>query len=361
MFGVFRITLALIVVTSHLLIGPPSSVEYAVFGFYVISGYLMTLIMHENYGYTAAGRTKFALNRSLRLYPQYWAAAGISVLLITVMGDARVGEFHPVIVLPRTWPEILSNLSIVFPAWNPMGVTPRLVPPTWSLGVEIFFYALICFGISKSFGRVKVWLALSILYMPVSIMLGMPAADRYTPVAAASLPFAVGAATYFLSKDETLYNRYQKVEIPAKWLFALFLANLIVGFYILRTRQGLITEIAVYINIFLCALLVYSMAHGAAIVKIAKSTDKWIGDFSYPLYLLQWQVYILVIAVIYREPFREFSARGVVSYLLTLLISSGLAYGFIRLIDKPIENLRNRIRTRQRDSSIGEGPAPEQK
>lgn len=46
MFGSFRTLLALGVVISHLGSAPYMG-TYAVFGFYALSGYLMTLIMHE--------------------------------------------------------------------------------------------------------------------------------------------------------------------------------------------------------------------------------------------------------------------------------------------------------------------------
>lgn len=49
MFGTYRAFLALMVVALHLG-GIPKIGAYAVFGFYCLSGYLMTLIMQTNYG-----------------------------------------------------------------------------------------------------------------------------------------------------------------------------------------------------------------------------------------------------------------------------------------------------------------------
>jgi peptidoglycan/LPS O-acetylase OafA/YrhL len=43
----------------------------AVFAFYTLSGYLMTRVLNERYGFTAAGTAAFALNRVLRLWPVY--------------------------------------------------------------------------------------------------------------------------------------------------------------------------------------------------------------------------------------------------------------------------------------------------
>ena len=333
----------MIVITAHLFIGAPSTGYYAVFGFYVLSGYLMTLIMQETYGYTSTGRYKFAANRFLRLYPQYWAAAGISILMIYL----HFTDVHESIYLPTTLQGILSNLTMIFPAWSPINVEPRLVPPTWAITVEIFFYVLICLGLSKTFARAKLWLLVSIGYVVVSFALHMPAGARYDPIWAASLPFSVGAVTYFLSKDRQRYARYFSLPISSRILFVVMLANFLLGTYVLRTRTGMITEIGTYINLVICALLVYKITGGDAIARISQSTDKWIADFSYPLYLLQWQVIITVSKLLYGESFREFSLRGAVSFTITLIVAGLISYAFIKWIDKPIENLRNRIRARQ--------------
>lgn len=343
MLGLLRTTLALIVVTAHLFIGPPSAGNYAVFGFYLISGYLMTLIMHESYGYTALGRYKFASNRALRLYPQYWAAAVFSLILIAVgMGDA-----HQVMFLPKTFGEVLANITMIFPSWSPIGVTPRLVPPTWGITVEIFFYVLICIGISRTFTLTKIWFGLSVAYVIVSYILGWAGGARYDPVWAASLPFSVGALLYFFSKDRKKYDRFLNIPIPAWVLYVLIIANFFLGTYLLRVQDGIIEELPTYSNIVLCALLIYKISGGEVIVNITKATDKWIADFSYPLYLLQWQVLILVSNLLYGESFREFSLRGAISFGLSLLLATLMSYAFIMWIDKPIEDIRNRVRTKQ--------------
>ena len=74
--GSWRFFLAFLVVISHLwkdMIGGPAA--YAVWGFYVLSGYLMTLVLNEKYGPSINGLKRYAYNRFLRIYPLYWAAS----------------------------------------------------------------------------------------------------------------------------------------------------------------------------------------------------------------------------------------------------------------------------------------------
>ena len=100
MFGAYRTLLALFVVFFH--IGHlPYLGSYAVFGFYVLSGYLMTLVMHTNYGYTLVGMTKYAVNRVLRIYPIYWLACLLSIFAIYLLGSGYAFKFHQALVIPR--------------------------------------------------------------------------------------------------------------------------------------------------------------------------------------------------------------------------------------------------------------------
>jgi peptidoglycan/LPS O-acetylase OafA/YrhL len=61
MFGTYRTYLALIVVVHHLLSVPVIG-HYAVHGFFILNGYLMTYIMCRPYGFTANGIKTFAIN-----------------------------------------------------------------------------------------------------------------------------------------------------------------------------------------------------------------------------------------------------------------------------------------------------------
>jgi len=99
MFGVYRTVLALAVAAAHLG-GLPTGAHYAVFGFFILSGYLMTLVLHQTYGYSKAGFLKYALNRALRIFPPYWAALILSALLVAALGRNQATLYHPSMFLP---------------------------------------------------------------------------------------------------------------------------------------------------------------------------------------------------------------------------------------------------------------------
>lgn len=344
MFGILRTTLAIMVMTGHLFFESFKLGGYAVFGFYIISGYLMTLIMHESYSYTRIGQYSFAVNRFLRLYPQYWLAAIFTMVLILIIGDETVRNYNESMFLPVTYSDYFNNILMIFPSWNPSDIKPRLVPPSWALTVEILFYVLICLGISKTVLRVKIWFLLSICYVVATFIAEYSWQDRYYPVAAASLSFSIGSAIFFLSKKKNMREAFLKCRVSSLLLFALMLINCMTWIILSRLHIGKLEEVGFYINIIICALLVYSIVCGNEIFKLSRRVDKLIGDFSFPIYLLHWQSGLLVSYVMFGEVFHEFSLRGLACFGVTMIFVTILSFIFILIIDKPIQHIRAKIK-----------------
>lgn len=351
MFGLLRTTLALMVMAFHLCVNLVPLGAYSVYGFYVISGYLMTLTMHGTYGYTAFGRYSFAVNRFLRLYPQYWIAAILSLVLIQFVGEPVARNFHPSMYVPASIESVLANLTMIYPAWHTTSVNPRLVPPTWALTVELFFYFLICLGLSKTFFRVQVWFVVSILYVVVSFLLGHSWVERYLPVAAASLPFSMGAAVYFLARGDGPRWLLAKLTLPAPTLFVMFIVNCIAWMLIyhlgLLKPTGVI-EIGFYLSMAICAGLVYSLAKGDCIARVGGKIDKAVGDLSYPIYLLHWQIGLGVSYLVFGQPLHEMSERGFISFLVSVMVVVPLSLLLETLIDRPVQALREKVKANRR-------------
>ena len=344
MFGTLRTTFALMVMVFHLYLPVLPLGTYPVFGFYVISGYLMTLIMHETYGYTKMGIISFLANRFLRLYPLYWTAALFSILIILFFSADAVAHFHKSIYVPVTLEGIFYNLTMIFPAWLPNSINPRLVPPTWALTVELFFYVLICLGASKTLLRVFVWIVLSVGYVVFSFVVGMSWQDRYYPICAASLPFSFGSSIYFFSKSDACLKFVLRFNCrhSSAVLFILMFANLFFWMIIANTSFANLFTVGFYVNLLICSYLVFRLATGSAIARIGKKYDNRIGDYSYPIYLCHWQGGILA-QLIGFQPIEVFLVPG-----LNIIISAFIAFLFstisILAIDKPVQQIRSRIK-----------------
>ena len=309
---------------------------YAVVGFFIISGYLMTLVMHKTYGYTLQGSINFILNRMLRLLPMYWLAVILTIILIFWIGADAVKNYHLAMQIPSTFEGWLSNITMLFWSWDleisnraiiysSVAVVPRLVPPAWALTTEIIFYALICFGVSKNLFRVWLWLAVSICYYIATFFVGSTWWLRYYPALAASLPFCIGSLIYFLKEKYT-------PKLNPLLLFVLILLN---AAYHPNYDLGAI------VNMVLVALLILSIANGYKFPFITSKIDKIIGDFSYPIYLLHWQVGLMVSYVVIGHPARH----EIVVYFVSLAVILVLSVLMIEVIDKPIQKVRTIIKS----------------
>lgn len=332
------------VVVNHLYL-PLLLGQYAVFGFYIVSGYLMTLVMQNSYGYGGWGRARFAINRILRLFPMYWFACLLTILLIQAVGEDWARSFHRSMFLPANGGDALRNLLLYYPAWHPNDLDPRLVPPSWALTVELFFYGLICLGISKTGRRVALWFGVSLFYFLVSYGMGLAHEDRYFPIPAASLPFSMGSALYFMSRDGKAHALLEKAELTAGRLFVAMLAN--TGFWMVMQgvfEVGPVSELGFYINMLLCTALVFRLANGGKIVALKQGTDEWIGDFSYPIYLLHWQaglaVTFLMSSMVVSQEYRPGLGALAVSVLVVICLSLPMIY----MIDRPMRAVRNKIK-----------------
>ena len=144
MLGLFRYLLAMMVVLSHL--WPWTAWwqgTYAVFGFYVISGYLMTLVLNGSYS-GRGGWKRYGLNRLLRIFPPYLFVLLLSLVLVFLApGLATVPvamelTFGQVVRSPDTLGDWFANLTLVLP-WSNGNLA---VSQAWSLRIELVFYAL---------------------------------------------------------------------------------------------------------------------------------------------------------------------------------------------------------------------------
>ena len=336
MFGTYRTLLALMVVALHLG-GIPIIGAYAVFGFYSLSGYLMTLIMQTNYGYTLSGVSKYAANRFLRIYPTYWVSIAFSAALVLFLGEQFSSDYHSSIYFPQNISESIKNIFLFFPFRE----SPRLTPPAWALTVEIFFYILIGLGISKNKKRVLVWLLVSVIYHLAAIRLNFGWESRYFTFFAASLPFATGAFIYHY-KDKLLEHVSQ-----AKGKSGDLLPFIIIFFILLNWLVGHLTGksegLFFYSNYVLCALMVLVLSERRSLPYISKKFDKWMGDFSYPMYLIHYQVGMIVIVFLdmigltYKRP-------DIILMLISIPFIFLLSYVFTVIIEKPIELIRTKVR-----------------
>jgi len=334
MFGVYRTALACMVVMLHFAATPYLG-QYAVFGFFALSGYLMTYIMQENYGYTYKGITAYAVNRFLRIFPLYWICCFLAIAILFLLGPVNTTDINPAYSSPKTLVQWLQNLGLLLR----FGTNPILISPAWALTVELFFYACIGLGLSLNKKISFIWFFLSVIYTVYLNYIDASFGIRYHTIAAASLPFSSGAAVFHWRHDlRRLLGPIAEHDFAPMGLFFLLLAN-----WTVASGAGGLAGWGFYINYLLCAIMIVSLFHRKSLPFVSRKWDTWIGELSYPIYLTHFPLGFLLFWGFNKLGF-EFSGPNWAFFFLSMPMLLIFSWALASWIERPVELLRSAIK-----------------
>lgn len=310
--GTFRFFLAFLVAISHLwenmLQGPAA---YSVWGFFVLSGFLMTLILTKKYGLTREGIKQYAFNRFIRIYPSYLLCClfGVIVLLACQIQYPAVNtqilnhEFH----FPTNFNSYLMNIFMA-----PLGASGLFVPVAGALFVEVWAYMLMPFAAKH---KSSAWLGL-IICMFANYHYGFQSASfplRYSLFATSLIGFFVGAlCLHYL--DVLKKYAYPKLSLTLWCAHAcLWLVNVTYPW-----------TYGIYVSLFFSGWVVISL------FPVKTSTcDKLLGDMSYLVYLLHTTVGMCF--------FYYFGERSFIFFLCAFVVTCLVSYLVIEFYERPIQ------------------------
>jgi peptidoglycan/LPS O-acetylase OafA/YrhL len=343
MIGSWRLLLAMLVVCAHLFT-PWWPGAMAVFSFYTISGFLMTLILHEQYSFAGGGLRAFWLNRVLRIYPPYYFACAVSLVLLAVFGAEAVVALNPHLSVPDTPGEVSTNL-LIFGLLDWPEDRAALVVPGWTLFIELVHYLLISLWAGRSRRTAHVFLALALAYLAgVYLFLGGNFGFRYLIPPAGSLPFAVGVALYF--------HRASLARLVTRigWGVAFTLAMACyAGVFVLAARVEDPLGAPLYLNVLSSALLLGVLWQAPA--SRFQVFDKLLGDLSYPTYLLHWQAGVLVILA------TGLAMKSAGAFALSVGVVLVFALMERRLVSGPVEKWRRLVKQSRGGRAAASAPA----
>lgn len=339
MFGLYRLLLALLVCQAHLWGLWPHAGGYAVFAFYVLSGYLMTTIMHKNYGYDAAGIKRFALNRFLRLYPCWIAVLLLSLFVIWLLGEEATRKFYFSFQNPKGSIEWITSFTIVGHSYYHEG---RIIPTGWALGIELIFYIAIAFGLSRSRLSTIIWIVLGTLLVAFQLITDKPFTTRYHTIWAGVLPFSLGSF---------LYHYPVKRFLPFPWMLVLLIVSAI-GFAALLAwpdatfvftnhlpqRFRGVWGLPLYLSLGFSSVIISSLS-SIKLNSFFERIDEFAGRFSYPSYLLHYPVGVVVISIL-----PQLGRKSPGMFVLATGITLALSHILYLFLEKPLTEMRARIR-----------------
>lgn len=337
--NLLRFFLAFNVVMFHLWNrAAPGAGPVAVLGFFFISGFLITQIVREVYAMPTRAAA-FVLNRALRIYPQYLAALGLALWAINAF-PAVASHINSYMRWPESSAEWWPQLAIFGQSSSPV----RVLPAAWTLGTELYFYALIGLGTAQS---KKASLVLCLISLPVGALCAaqlLPFAFYGSPIGNAFV-FSLGSLAYF-------YRHAVRVSTP---LFVLACAAYGAHVYAIPALEQSDLDSGNLAGSLLpfATLMLYVIQRpaSAAAQPMLVRISHVLGKIAYPLFLLHWTVCIAVSAWLF-EGQASTNMPGLWEggryFAVALAASLGASGVFYSLIDRPIEQLRHQIRRRAR-------------
>jgi peptidoglycan/LPS O-acetylase OafA/YrhL len=329
--GGVRLFLAMVVVVHHSL--PLRAGSWAVDVFFVLSGYWITRMWNTHYRRTRNPYITFLVSRWWRLAPVFLVCTLLGLCSAFLLREGLMSNTQ---TNPAWW---LRQLLIV--GSSDAG---RILPPTWSLDVEMQFY-LIAPLLIWLFAKLELpwrWVIVAVLIFALAYFLGgggYPESARFWLFSG-----------FFLAGLALALQNWR----PRNWAFvlgpALFLVGTIILVIVPQTRSGIWLEgkaaqvVGADIPIPVASIwwtvgAVLVVPAVAASVAIRSSAfDRMLGDLAYPLYLFHW---------IPREWYYHFCGTNPGMVLRISLLVGDLAAALLGaililvLIDRPMERLRH--------------------
>lgn len=337
MLGTFRLVLALLVALSHInvkILGLNPGVV-AVVCFYLISGYVMTGLLHDHY---FNGRSEAALrgagirsrydparwrivyfyfDRALRIFPHYLVVAGLTLIWYLAVGKPTAFLQHAPALR-----DLAANVSVVPLNYYMFNGTDlfTLVPPAWSLGAEIQFYLLI--------PLLLLWRLRTVAFL---LALGVGAAAAWGIIDSEIFGYRLlpGVLVFFLL-GSALYEGRKQIKRGALVVLAGTALSAIAAIVLLQFHHLMLP----YNRETLLGLAIgLPLLHCLGRLPHSR-IDNRLGDLSYGVFLnhflIQW--------VLVGEPLGFAATLGYLT--LSLLLSAAIQF----LVERPVLHWRHRLR-----------------
>ena len=363
--GFLRFVLALSVICTHgggLLGYDMATGRGAVEGFFMLSGFLMQLVLSERYD-PKKDLVLFYTNRALRIYPTYFLALLFALAIAGLLSSYSAGFFFDLnavssAITPLEWLKIILTHLFIFGQdtfvfqhidatsllYTANGVgnasdTLLVIPPAWSISLELMFYLLAPFLARLSTSWLVAIMLGSFALRCISWSTGLdydPWTYRFFPFEV--LLFVGGMVSYRCREAIIAAINPQRIRpVP---LIALF-ATLMVHPALLVAMRLNIPEEAVYMGFY---ALLFLVLPGLFECSRGSKLDNWLGSFSFPVYLLHWPI-IMAYNVFFglQNGIYHGTERTVICAVLTLIVS----YGVVVLVENPLDRIRKLRHTRR--------------
>ncbi|TCP36098.1 acyltransferase [Sphingomonas sp. BK235] len=256
--------------------------------FFVLSGYVLGRSLYKG-DFSRTSLEAYYIKRIARIYPALLVASAVALLYVSLV------HFNVPIPAQSQWMSErfrAERFTIIHIAASFLGLLAFLIPPVWTIFVELVASALLPLAGILMANRVVLFWVLVIALVLVSVTVG---GSVYYNVDLYLMDFALGAAIVLINPAHILpkvltTHRMTVVVVLATALLICTRASFNVG---PRDRWMHLYESA------LAALIIFTFAKMGFRSKPLRSRFfVWLGDISYSVYLLHFTVMCLTAAVL---------------------------------------------------------------
>lgn len=332
--GIIRIILAISVISIHSgtkIFGISWFDAFlAVQAFFMISGFYMALVLNGKYG--SLPLRYFYRSRALRIYPTY--IVGV-ILMLAVDGSQIRTVYRSLSPLTRAF-MVGENLTIFGQDISyifcmrlrdnvcAVSFLPTIIPPAWSLSVELGFYLIAPF-IVRNPRRIIAFIGIGTIYHLLTIAIPIP--DQSFSLFSLS-PFSLKYYFYpssfvFFGLGALSYHKQHLFSGPKYLVIILFL----IAFACIDTP----------LSLWMAVVFAFAIPE---IFKMTKdiALDRAVGEYSYPLYILHWPILTFV-----QKHLSDQSS--LLKYLsvgtIVTIASAVFAFVVYVVLDRPLDRLRH--------------------
>jgi peptidoglycan/LPS O-acetylase OafA/YrhL len=305
---------------------------HAVTLFFVLSGFLITYLLIAEKDYKNKINIKaFYVRRILRIWPAYYLAIFISLLLI----------YFNVIESPTNlYASAVSYIALLPNIFGVFGHYIRSITPLWSIGVEEQFYAIWPWIVNNSQRLFNSLIAIIFIYLAlkISVYFIHPTGALYVIINQTRIDsMAIGGlfSLLFFNNSRFLKVFYNNV------IQVIALGCILLPFFTANTKIIANLENEIY-SIFFGLIIINLATNKQTIMKIENRFMNFFGEISYGIY-----VYHMILIFILAN-FQLFV--GVSYYLFASLVFTStiiVSWGSKFAMEDPILRLKKRFSSKK--------------
>lgn len=259
--------------------------------FIVLSGYsLMLPVARSGDFFIPGGIQKYLVRRGRRIFPPYYAALGLSLLLIACVSALGYPDGERwAVALPALRPDVIVSHLLMVHSFSPQW-TSRIDPPMWSVGVEwwiYFFFPAVLLPLWRRVGMYGALGMITVLMVGLHWLPGQPV-DFICPWYFAL--FGFGAAGAYV-------NFSPAAERERRWNWAwLCMASLVLCLLSFACTRGWVSSrpfigdillgLSFTVFVIWCGKESQGVKTVSIVLRVLESrVALWLGSLSYSLYL----------------------------------------------------------------------------